>query len=172
MMCALVFLAGCVGGLPKGNETGPAAGSGLEGSGGGAAEGQGSEAVANPVSAKSGLNNAKGLLPSYIKDASLVSVSGACGNDGKTVDWQYSFDSYAKNKNFVVTISGETNVRETLFTFSNALGDNWIDSDAAVRACGKSGACSIEMKDSSPVWTIIYEGGVCEVNALNGEFLG
>jgi len=162
LLCAGMIIAGCISIPVEINATG--------GTGGGMQEPP--EVIVNPFTAKEGLPNATTAMLALWNDAVLVSVYGNCENDGKAMEWQYSFDSLASKKGYTVAMPGDGMIRDKPFSFGVALGNQWIDSTDAVRACGKSGECSLEIREGTAVWTVVSGNDVCEVDASNGEVLG
>jgi hypothetical protein len=126
----------------------------------------------NPFTAKEGLSDATTAMHALWGDGYLVSVYSNCDGNGRAMEWQYSFDSPARKKGYVVAVPGDGMIRDKPFSFSNGLKDQWVDSNAAVTACGKSGECSLEITDGKPIWTIVSGTEICEVDALNGKVLG
>lgn len=156
----------------------------MSGTGGGAPSGQqgagvqpGAGAPANvsagPFSAKDGLADADGAIAVIKKNASLVGISGDCGPDGKSAEWQYSYDSIDSMKGYVVTVPvSESWPRDTAFSTRRALPAQWVDSTAAVSACGHGGECSLEASQGKPAWTIISGQDSCQVDAVSGQVMG
>jgi hypothetical protein len=175
---AVFVFAGCVG------PSVPAGGGGpnpaISGTGGGAQPGQhgaGGQAQANtsagPFSAKDGLDDADTAISVIRKNVSLVGITGDCGPDGKSAVWQYSFDSTQTMKGYVVTVPvSESWPRDTSFSTNRALPAQWVDSAAAVSACGHGGECSLEMSQGKPAWTIISGQDSCQVDAVSGQVTG
>ena len=175
---AVFVFAGCVGpNVPSGG-----GGSNLtvSGTGGGAPSGQqgaGGQAQAvtagTTFSASDGLADANTAISVIKKGVSLVGVSGDCGPDGKAAEWQYSFDSTETMSGYVVTVpsSGDWPM-DVAFSTRRALPASWVDSAAAVSACGYGGECSLEMSGAKPVWTVISGQDSCQVDAASGQVMG
>ncbi len=114
-----------------------------------------------PFTAHTGLDEAKAAIRPIASDAALISVYGIAEADGKSDQWEYTFDSLQQKKSYTVTIPGKA-IRELPYSFSDALGDNWMDSTAASSQCHSPGEYSLEMTGGSPVWTVSFERNVCE----------
>ncbi len=127
--------------------------------------------AALPASAQGAFGAAKSILPQYINDSVLVSISGNCDRSGLSSAWQYTYESYNKKKDFVVTVSDTPSWRDASFSFSSGLPGQWIDSVNAASACG-GGECSLEMVGDAPVWNIIDGQNVCTVDAISGKVVG
>jgi hypothetical protein len=127
-----------------------------------------------PFAAREGLAEARAGIAWLRADAELSGVQGTCDGDGKSVEWQYSFDSRAAGQGYVVSApGGARSMRDAAYSFRQALGEQWADSTQAASACGTgAGDFSLEMRDGSPVWTVISGSTVCEVNASSGERMG
>ena len=126
-----------------------------------------------PFAAREGLAAAREGVTWLRPDAELVGVQGSCEGEGKSPSWQYSFDSRAAGIGYVVSVPGAAeSMRDVTFSFSQPLGEQWADSTRAASACGAgAGDFSLEVRDGTPVWTIISGSTFCEVNATSGQRL-
>jgi len=124
-----------------------------------------------PFPAKDGLTAARAGITWLRPDAELVGVQGSCEGEGKSSNWQYSFDSRAAGIGYVVNVpGGADSMRDLAFSFSQPLGEQWVDSTQAASACGTgAGDFSLEIRDGTPIWTLISGSTVCEVNATSGQ---
>ena len=122
------------------------------------------EIETEPFSAHIGLAEAKEAIRTYAPDAALITVYGVAESDGKSVQWEYTFNSMQNRKSYTVTIPGKA-VRERPYSFMDALGENWMDSTDASSQCHSPGEYSLEMAEGSPVWTVSFESNSCEASA-------
>lgn len=144
MLLGLALLLGCV--SPE--------------TGGGTSQAQ-EEAEREPFSARAGLDEAKSAASSIAPDAALILVYGFAESDGKSAQWEYTFNSMQNRKSYTITIPGKF-VRERPYSFSDSLPSAWPDSAAASSTCHMPGEYSLEMKDGTATWTVAFEGNVCE----------
>lgn len=119
------------------------------------------EIETEPFSARTGLDEAKETVRTYAQDAVLISVYGIAESDGKSIQWEYTFNSMQNRKSYTITIPGKF-VRERPYSFSDSLPSAWPDSAAASSTCHMPGEYSLEMKDGTATWTVAFEGNVCE----------
>lgn len=119
------------------------------------------EIETEPFSAHTGLDEAKEAVRTYAQDAALISVYGVAESDGKSVQWEYTFNSMQNRKSYTITIPGKFS-RERPYSFTDALPASWPDSTAASSQCRSPGEYSLEMKDGTATWTVAFEGNVCE----------
>jgi len=130
------------------------------------------ELIVSPFSAKDGLNNATSAITTLYANSTLVQVFGECDPSGKSMQWQYSFNLKSAMTGYDVSVPNpEHRTRNTKFTVRRSLPNQWVDSSAAVSACGISGECTLEMNGDSPVWIIISDTQTCTVNATSGAKL-
>jgi len=152
-LLGFILLSGCT--LP-----------GTTGTGGGAGTNQTQlqeevEIETEPFSAHTGLDEAKVAVQTYASDAVLISVYGVAESDGKSVQWEYTFNSMQNRKSYTITIPGKF-ARELPYAFMDTLGENWMDSTDASSQCHTPGEYSLEMVEGSPVWTVSFESNVCD----------
>ena len=169
----IILFAGCVSppSIPGGEVIGPFGNVTPPPGGGGGAGG--AVTAGAPVSAKDGLADANAAIAVINKNVSLVGISGDCGSDGKAAEWQYSFDSTETMSGYVVTVPSSGGwPMDAAFSTRRALPAQWVDSTAAVSACGHGGECSLEMSQGKPVWVVISGQDACQVDAANGQVLG
>jgi hypothetical protein len=127
------------------------------------------ESVVTPFSAKEGLNNATSAIMKLYADSALVQVFGECDSKGKSTEWQYSFNSKAAMTGYDVSVPNpEHRTRNTQYTVRRSLPTQWVDSSAAVSACGISGECTLEMNGDKPVWIILSDSETCTADAESG----
>ena len=162
LLCAVVLVSGCIE-LPKIGQSG--------GNTSVIIKDQTGIAVNLPATAKGAFASGKSMLPSYITDGILVSVSGSCAADGSSMQWTYSFDAYSKKKNLRIVLGEESGLYDGSYSFMDGIGEDWIDSVDAARACGMQGDCYLESKDGKRIWTIVDGSRICQVDATDGKVL-
>jgi hypothetical protein len=124
------------------------------------------EIEVEPFSAHTGLAEAREAIRTYAPDAVLITVYGVAESDGKSVQWEYTFDSMQNRKSYTVTIPGKA-VRERPYAFMDTLGEDWMDSTDASSQCHTPGEYSLELAEGSPVWTVSFERNVCEASSAS-----
>lgn len=120
------------------------------------------EAQAEPFPAHAGLDEARAAVAAYAPDATLISVYGVADSDGKSAQWEYTFNSMENRKSYTITVPGRF-VRERPYSFVDPLPVSWPDSTAASSNCRSPGEYSLEMKDGAAKWAVAFEGDVCEL---------
>lgn len=149
ILLGFILLSGCT--LP---ETG----------GGGTGQTQLQEEIeieTEPFSAHAGFEEAKAAVQTYAQDAALISVYGVAESDGKSVQWEYTFNSMQNRKSYTITIPGKFS-RERPYAFVDPLPPSWPDSTSVSSQCHSPGEYSLEMRDGAATWTVAFEGEVCE----------
>jgi len=120
----------------------------------------------DPFSAHTGLAEAKEAVRTYASDAVLITVYGVAESGGKSVQWEYTFNSMQNRKSYTITIPGNS-VRERPYSFMDALGEDWMDSTDASSQCHTPGEYSLEIAEGSPAWTVSFEGYACEASSAS-----
>jgi hypothetical protein len=128
----------------------------------------GAEEVVLPFTAQAGLQNATSEITKLRPDSVLMQVYGDCDSDGKSTEWQYSFNSKEAMTGYVISMPHpERGVRNTQFSVRRGIPSGWVDGTSAASKCGHGGQCTLEMSGDSPVWTIISDTDTCTINALS-----